>query len=125
MTRRILIVDDEMPIQDFLARALATEGYAISRATDGAAALEVVKREPPDLILLDMWLPNVNGEAFIRQYVASTKRPVPIVVMTADHLTYSSPEVAAAVKGVLIKPFGLDELFDCINKHFPRETAGV
>jgi DNA-binding response OmpR family regulator len=125
MTRRILIVDDETPIQDFLARALTLEGYDISRAADGAAALDVVKREPPNLILLDMWLPNVSGEEFIRAYTASTKHPAPIIVMTADHITFSNSDVAAAVKGFLIKPFGLDELFDCINKHFPRETANV
>jgi len=125
MTRRILIVDDETPIQDFLTRALSMEGYAISRASDGATALDVVKREPPDLILLDMWLPNVSGEDFIRAYTTSAKQPVPIIVMTADHITFSNADVVAAVKGFLIKPFGLDELFDCINKHFPRETAGV
>ena len=101
------------------------EGYAISRAADGATALETVKRDPPNLILLDMWLPNVSGEEFIRAYTTSTKHPAPIIVMTADHITFSNPDVVAAVKGFLIKPFGLDELFDCINKHFPRKTVGV
>ncbi len=120
MTQRILVVDDEKPIREFLIRALALEGYAVSDASDGAIALELVEQQPPQLILLDMWLPNVSGEAFIRAYLATTKQPAPIIVMTADHITFSNPELAAAVKGLLIKPFGLDELFACVNKQLPH-----
>ena len=63
----VLVVDDDAAIRHLFERWLLTEGYSVVTAADGAEALEVVRRQPPDAVLLDVAMPRVNGLEVCRQ----------------------------------------------------------
>lgn len=105
----ILVVDDEEPIRDFITRNLEVRGYRVAQAANGLEALAAFEREPPDLIILDVMMPGLDGfEVCRRIRQVST---LPIIVLTA--LGEESDKVAAFDLGAddyLTKPFGVGEL---------------
>ncbi len=110
MPDRILVVDDDRAIRDSLARVLGLEGYEVRTAADGAAALELITAEPPDAVLLDVMMPNVDGLMVCRVLRAERNR-VPILMLTAR--TETSERIAGLDAGAddyLPKPFDLGEL---------------
>ena len=116
MKQYILLIEDDAPIQQFLSMALSKEGYEVGSAPNGAVALDMIAAQRPDLIVLDMWMPQMDGDQFLRSYLDTCNQPAPIIVMTADHMTISSREQAEAVAAVIIKPFLLDDMLDCIER---------
>jgi CheY-like chemotaxis protein len=80
---RILVVDDDTSIRSFVEMALDSVGYAVSTAGNGAQALEVTDQVHPDLILLDMRMPVMDGWTFARTYRQQAGPHAPIVVITA------------------------------------------
>jgi DNA-binding response OmpR family regulator len=112
VSSRVLVVDDDPDIVDAVGEALEHDGYLVETATDGATALKRVLEAPPDLIVLDVRMPNLNGWEFceiVRRQ--SHTRDVPVLFLTAcsevrDQIT------AMQVGGSdhLAKPFRLDVL---------------
>ena len=78
-----LVVDDEPQIQRFLRPTLQAEGYAVEAAATGAEALAIAARRPPDLVLLDLGLPDMQGHDVLKALRA--KGPVPVVILSARH----------------------------------------
>jgi DNA-binding response OmpR family regulator len=78
---KILVVDDEREILDLLTDHLEDEGYAVSQAVDGEQALEGARREPPDLVLLDITIPGVNGLEVLRRLRRDHPR-IPVIMIT-------------------------------------------
>ena len=114
----ILAVDDDDGILGFLSEVLAEEGHEVITAPHGAAALEVVARRAPSLILLDMRMPVMDGWAFARAYRERPGPHAPIVVFTAARNAEERAwEIAA--DAYLAKPFGLDELIDLVERLAP------
>ena len=110
MAARVLVVDDDRAIRESLVRALALEGYVASAVADGAAALAAVQELPPDVIVLDVMMPGVDGLTVCRVLRAQKDR-TPILLLTAR--TETSERVAGLDAGAddyLAKPFELDEL---------------
>lgn len=106
---KILVVDDEEAILDLMSVNLAARGYEVGVAATGAQALEVVAAWQPDLIVLDLGLPDIDGLAVIRQLRSWSA--IPIIVLSARHA--EDIKVAALDAGVndyVSKPFGMDEL---------------
>jgi DNA-binding response OmpR family regulator len=107
----ILIVDDEPDIREVMGMMLAENGYRIRTAEDGIQALEMIKEEAPDLILLDMNMPRMSGVVFY-QNIANThgggsKYPVLIITgRTALEQVFKDFEV----DGFISKPFNFDDL---------------
>ena len=118
MTRqsRILVVEEDESIRDLVDLILSGAGYEVVTATDGEAALEVVGTAPPDLVLLDMRMPVMDGWEFARQYRAKPKPHAPIVVLTAAR---DAADRAAEIDadGYLGKPFDVDELLMLVSHH--------
>jgi two-component system, OmpR family, KDP operon response regulator KdpE len=109
MSTRILVVDDEPQIGRLLKTSLAARGYAVAVASDGQAALDLAASWRPDLILLDLGLPIIDGLEVCRQVRAWSQ--VPIIVLTVRDA--EQDKVAALDLGAddyLTKPFGTDEL---------------
>ena len=108
---RVLIVDDEPAILRFLRAGLTAQGFVVSQAEQGRAALDSVRRHAADLIVLDLGLPDMDGLEIIR--VARDEGfPVPIIVLSSRDDERS--KVAALDLGAddfVTKPFGIDELF--------------
>lgn len=111
---RILVIDDDSSIRQVIAYALGDEGYQVDEASDGEAALESVGRRHPDLILLDMKMPGVDGWEFARLYRERYERLAPIIVLTAAR---DAAQRAADVNAVsyVPKPFDLDALLERIS----------
>lgn len=110
---RVLVVDDEPGIRATVSAMLEIEGYAVAEATNGAEALAVVEAGAPDLILLDMRMPVLDGWAFAAE-LRRRGHAMPIVVMTAarDAARWAA-EIAAT--GFVSKPFGYDDLIRAVE----------
>jgi CheY-like chemotaxis protein len=104
----ILIVDDFKDDREMYAHYLTRSGFRVSLATDGQEAMDKAFQLLPDLILMDLWLPQIGGWEAIRQLKANEKtRHIPIVVLTARAFV-SAPAVGS--DGCLIKPCQPDDL---------------
>jgi len=110
MAYRVLLVDDDRAIRDSLARALDLEGYEVLTAADGAEALRITREEHPDVLVLDVMMPSVDGLTVCRVLRFEQDR-TPILMLTAR--TETTDRVAGLDAGAddyLPKPFDLDEL---------------
>ena len=118
----VMVVDDDEQIREFVALALSGEGHEVSTAANGAVALEHLERTRPDVILLDMGMPVMDGHAFALAYRQRGDQRAAVVVMTAARdAAVSAREISA--DGHLAKPFDLDTLFDLVDElTVPRPT---
>ena len=102
----ILIVDDDVNIRNLVAEALEREGYAVQKAASGTEALRQIAQEKPDLVLLDLMLPGLSGEAVLPDI-----RDIPVIVMSAK--ADVADKVGLLLGGAadyVTKPFDLQEL---------------
>ncbi|MGO4175350.1 response regulator transcription factor [Bosea sp. TAF32] len=110
MAVRVLVVDDEPPIRKLLRVGLGTEGYTISEAGNAKDAIARIDAEEPDLVLLDLGLPDMTGQELLRLW-RSEGRTLPIVILSSR--TDEAGIVQALEAGAddyLTKPFGMREL---------------
>jgi two-component system response regulator MprA len=110
MQAAVLVVDDDAPVRRMLERTLAAEGYGVTVAADGGAALAAVERSTPDLVVLDVSMPGVDGLAVCRR-LRSRGLGVPILLVTArDAVPERVAGLDAGADDYLVKPFAADEL---------------
>ena len=119
-TGGILVVDDDPDLREFLRLVLTSMGFEVTGAANGQEALDVMEGHDPDLILLDMKMPVMNGWEFCRALESRDARP-PIVVLTA------APDPAARAAeahadGWLGKPFEYVDLEATVRRFAPRPT---
>jgi DNA-binding response OmpR family regulator len=119
---RVLLVEDDRDIAEPLARALGREGYDVSSAGDGLVALQTVLDTPPDLIILDIGLPGMDGLEVCRQ-VRRARPQVPILMLTArDGELETVAGLDAGADDYVTKPFRLSELLARVRAML-RRTA--
>lgn len=125
MTARVLVVEDEESILLSLEFLLDKEGYEVSTARDGAAALHLLERQAPDLVLLDVMLPLLDGFALCR-----TIRADPALARTRIMLVTARGREAEIARGLalgadayLTKPFSTRELMDTVRALLAGRTA--
>lgn len=113
---RVLVVDDDDGIRSFVSLALADDGYEVTEATNGEAALRILEKVPADVILLDMRMPTMDGWEFSRIYRQTPGPRATIIVMTAaqDAVKWAAQIEA---EGYLGKPFDIDELLELVSRH--------
>lgn len=119
MVKRILIVDDEPDTVDLVKLVLETEGYKTLVAYSGQEALDKIKIEQPDLVLLDIMMPQMDGWA-VRKEILSNEEitDIPIVILTAKAQPIDKM-IGLHVVGVtdyITKPFGRKELIDSVKR---------
>jgi CheY-like chemotaxis protein len=106
---RLLVVDDEPLIRALIAIAFEAEGYAVDTAADGAEALEKACRQSPQVIVLDLWMPVMNGWDFLAAWQCQpVSRAVPVVVISAGGRR--EEQAPLDVQAYLTKPFDIDRL---------------
>ena len=111
MAERILVIDDEFKIADFIRRGLTYEGYAVDVAYDGEGGLAQARQAPPDLVVLDVMMPGVDGLEVCRRLRAGEQGDVPILMLTAkDAVPDRVAGLDAGADDYLVKPFAFDEL---------------
>jgi DNA-binding response OmpR family regulator len=120
MTQRILVIEDEAEIAGYLRRGLTMEGYHVTVAGDGQAGLAAARDQPPDLVILDVMLPKLDGFQVAERLRAALDAP--IIMLTARG------EVADRVAGLehgaddyLVKPFAFEELLARIKAALRRQ----
>ncbi|MGC8837394.1 MAG: response regulator transcription factor [Anaerolineae bacterium] len=110
MAENVLIVEDEPKIADFLRRGLTFEGYQVRVAYTGEEALAMVRESPPDLVILDIMLPGIDGLEVCRR-LRKNHPDLPILMLTArDAIPDRVAGLDAGADDYLVKPFALDEL---------------
>ena len=119
MAERILVVDDDQTIRRTLRINLRARGYEVEEVGSGRDALSTVADAPPDLVILDLGLPDVDGVDVLRQLRRTSR--VPVVVLSARH--QSDDKVEALDEGAddyVTKPFGMDELMARVRSALRR-----
>jgi two-component system, cell cycle response regulator DivK len=117
----ILIVEDDPAILAVLARLLSASGFAVLSASDGARAVGVAREQLPDLILMDLGLPTLNGWQATRRLkgLAATAH-IPIIALTAYALAEDRERsMAAGCDDFETKPLDIPRLLTKINQHLP------
>ena len=120
MAKTILVVDDDAVSRELVKRRLADSGYNLITADNGTQALNVIQKTPPDLILLDIQMPQMNGYAFItelRKIEAQKTTPerIPIIVLTA-HDKMEPIFKRHGASGYLLKPLEIDKLLQMVKE---------
>lgn len=118
MQKKILVVDDSDSIRKVVTFTLMQQGYAITEAVDGLDALEKIKQDNFQLVLTDLYMPNMNGLALIKEIRAmDTYKYVPILFLTTENQIDKKQEAKkAGATGWLIKPFDANLLLRAIKK---------
>jgi len=111
---RVLIVDDDARVRQAIQWALEDEGFSVETAADGQAALEVAARRLPDLVLLDITLPRLDGYAVAQALRRDYGPALPILAVTADGQAPAKAKRVGAYAFVR-KPFELDDLLAAIR----------
>ncbi|ESU18837.1 DNA-binding heavy metal response regulator [Flavobacterium cauense R2A-7] len=118
---KILIIEDESGISNFLKQGLEEEGYTIHVASDGMIGLEMAKKEMPDLILLDWMLPKLTGLE-VCEAIRKEDQKTPILFLTAKDTVQETIEgLKAGANDYIKKPFSFEELLERIKIHFRNE----
>jgi DNA-binding response OmpR family regulator len=119
---RVLVVEDESAIRDAVRRGLVQQGHAVATSTTGWAALQQVVDEPPEVVLLDLGLPDVDGLQVLRMLRGVSEVPVIVITARDDDAT-----IVAALDGgaddYIVKPFGLDHVAARIRAVLRRGTV--
>lgn len=118
--RRVLVVDDDMPLRGMLSAALRQRGFQVLLAGDGAEALRVMALQLPHIVLLDLMMPGVNGWDFLQrlQETGFIGR-IPIIVISAHLRIEPQAILQMGVSAILPKPFDLDDLVSLIEHLLP------
>ena len=120
--RNILVVDDEPQITRVLMTTLTSHGYTIRLAADGDEALQVMKDWPPDLLITDLSMPNMDGLQLCRN--VRTRSTVPIIVLSVRGEDQAKIEALdAGADDYVTKPFGINELMARIRAALRRASA--
>jgi CheY-like chemotaxis protein len=111
----VLVIDDDSGIRDSLAECLQVEGYAVACASNGADGLERLRVQRPDLVLVDLLMPVMNGHEFLAELRGDPNlQGLPVVLMTGS--TPRPGHLLPAADAMLPKPFELDELLALVRR---------
>lgn len=117
MPKKILIMDDDPTIADLLTEALADEGYETFMTTQSLRFYDAVREHQPDLVLLDLMMPYLDGHDELKLMAMGTNHQIPVIVVTA-FLGAANEEQDfrdAGVVHIVYKPFDLDKLVDLVK----------
>jgi len=124
---RVLVVDDEPSISTALSRILKARGFVVEVAETGTEALNAYNTNRPDLMILDLGLPDMDGSQVIRRVRENSDTPIIVLsVREAEHEKVQALDLGA--DDYLTKPFGIDELFARVRvalRHSARPTSGA
>jgi len=117
MIKDILIIDDEVGIRELLYEILKSNSFQPRHAANGQDAREEISKRKPDLILLDIWMPDVDGLTLLREWVEEGKITMPVIVMSG-HASIDSAIEATKIgaSAFLEKPFSVNKLLALIKE---------
>ena len=122
-TKKILVADDEEQLALAVKIRLQSKGYQVVMASDGRMALNLAVQENPDLILMDVMMPNMDGYSCLREINARIGRgKIPIIILTARDRMKDLFELEG-IEDYVVKPFDHEDLMIRIDRAFKRRAA--
>ena len=120
----ILVVDDELGIRDLLFEILNDEGHSVELAENAAQARELRAQYRPDLVLLDIWMPDTDGVTLLKEWSSSGLLNMPVIMMSG-HATIDTAVEATRIGALafLEKPITLQKLLQAVEKGLNRAMA--
>lgn len=121
----VLVIEDEEPIRRFLRAALSARGYRVAEAGRGDAGLRMAADQPPDIVILDLGLPDLDGQEVLRRLREWYRKPV-IILSARDQEQQKITALDAGADDYLTKPFGVGELLARMRtalRHAHPDTA--
>lgn len=120
----ILVVDDELGIRDLLSEILFDEGHQVELAENAAMAREARQRMRPDLVLLDIWMPDTDGVSLLKEWAASGLLNMPVIMMSG-HATIDTAVDAVKIgaQAFLEKPITLQKLLSAVEQGLARDQV--
>ena len=121
---RILVVDDEIGIRELLSEILYDEGHSVEVAENAAQAREARLRARPDLVLLDIWMPDTDGVSLLKEWAAQGLLDMPVIMMSG-HATVDTAMEATRIGAVdfLEKPIAMQKLLDAVASGLERTVV--
>ncbi|HDR9289546.1 TPA: response regulator transcription factor EsaR, partial [Burkholderia multivorans] len=122
----ILVVDDEMGIRELLSEILSDEGHVVEAAENAQAAREYRLNQAPDLVLLDIWMPDTDGVTLLKEWAAQGLLTMPVIMMSG-HATIDTAVEATKIGALdfLEKPIALQKLLKAVEHGLARGAAPV
>jgi DNA-binding NtrC family response regulator len=122
----ILVVDDEMGIRELLSEILSDEGHAVEVAENAQHARDYRLRQAPDLVLLDIWMPDTDGVTLLKEWAAQGLLTMPVIMMSG-HATIDTAVEATKIGALnfLEKPIALQKLLKAVEQGLARGTAAA
>jgi len=122
MKEKVLIVDDQFGIRILLNEVFQKEGYQTFQAANGAQALDIVQKHAPDIVLLDMKIPGMDGIEILKR-MKVIDPDIRVIIMTA----YGELDMIKEAKALgaimhFAKPFDIDDIRAAVRKHLPQRT---
>ncbi len=115
--KKVLIIDDEQGLVQLLKARLEANGYEVLTASDGEDGLNLLKSHQPDLIILDVQMPKMDGFTFVQEFKrTSDRKSTPIIVLTAKDKLQDIFKVEG-IKDYIVKPFNTSDLLARIKKY--------
>jgi DNA-binding NtrC family response regulator len=122
----ILVVDDEMGIRELLSEILSDEGHVVEAAENAQAAREYRIEQAPDLVLLDIWMPDTDGVSLLKEWASQGQLTMPVIMMSG-HATIDTAVEATKIGALdfLEKPIALQKLLKAVEHGLARGAAPV
>ena len=116
--KRILVVDDERDVRQLLGDFFRSEGYLVTEAPDASRGLDELRDVCPDVVILDLMMPVMNGWGFVEECRRMNGRDVPIIVISAmfDLETQTNALQSMGVRECIAKPFDLEVMLSLVAK---------
>jgi CheY-like chemotaxis protein len=116
--KKVLVADDEQAITELVAFALEMEGYSVIQAPDGPEALRLIREEHPDLAMVDVMMPGLDGREVSRRIKADPETAdIPVLLFSAA----PNPDLTLAkADGFMPKPFDVNQLVDTVRKYIRK-----
>ncbi len=115
---RILVIEDDPSVRTLLQKSLASRGYAVESVTDGLEGLTKLEKSRPDLMIVDIMMPRLDGMTFVKAIKGNDKTsPIPVIFLTAKNDPKTMIEgINVGARFYITKPFQLDELIAKVEK---------
>ena len=119
MTKKILVVDDELDVLDLVTIRLKNAGYETIEAVDAEEAMDIIQKTPPDLVLLDLLLPKMQGDELCKKLKSDDKyKNIPVILFTASAIR---PALSEEIKAIgaddcVLKPFDPEDLLSKVKE---------
>src|SRR5512139_2531107 len=119
----VLVVDDEPEIRTSLHGILAEEGLRVLEAADGRQALDLIQRERPDLVILDVWMPEMDGLELLQQLQDDSTPPAVVMISGHGNIETAVKATKLGAFDFIEKPFSLDGLLRVVNRALDHRAA--